>query len=107
MITNKVAFKEGRTAYEKGLPKSSNPYKKGDVKQHDDFRAHVSWNEGYDYGKKAEIKESKFEQYLLENLAKIRIHYTDGRSEVRSVKQSDVPKWERKVGKYIKKVEEL
>lgn len=51
---------------------------------------------------------SKFELYLIENYnAKIRITYTDGRSEIRYVKQSDVPKWERKIGKYIKNVEEL
>lgn len=60
MIISKVAFKEGRKAYNDGKAKSENPYPKFDKNQLKiPNREYISWNQGYDYVKKGNIEESK------------------------------------------------
>ena len=44
----------------------------------------------------------------MDNTIKLKIFWKDGRSETRIVASSELPKWERKVGKgQITKIEEL
>jgi hypothetical protein len=67
MIINKEAFKKGRKAASEGLAKSDNPYTKSNNKLNVPNSDWISWNEGYDYVKKNNLKESKFEKYLIES----------------------------------------